>query len=257
MPRIRPVTAATALALAASAGGAWAQTPAPAPGPDAARCADPAYRCPDLRMERPYEISAGRTLGGRTLLYSANAIYSLGRGPVVIEGRRRSARTMFVRQRIYTANGHVSVPRPGARVVFKGIPGQGGYWKFQAAARMELWSTGPGRRRVRSGEKLVYCFRDLKRTQPLQRSPRRRIFGACSRDPGARRVLLGTSIGWADIYPASYYEQYIDVSGLRGCFELWHIADPADHLIETDESNNAAATVVRLPFRRGTAGRCR
>jgi hypothetical protein len=162
---------------------------------------------------------------------------------------------MFVRQRLFTRRGHVSIPRPGARIVFKAIPGQGGYWKFQDAAHMELWTMGPQRRLVRAGEKLVYCLRDLRRTHPLGRSPRHRQFGACSRDPRRQRVVLGTSVGWADIYPAPYYEQYIDVTGLRGCFALWHIADPGNAIIESDETDNAARTIVRLPFE-GGAGRC-
>ncbi len=63
-------------------------------------------------------------------------------------------------------------------------------------------------------------------------------------------------MGWADIYPASYHEQYVDVTGLRGCFALWHVADPRDHLAESDETNNAARTVVRLPLHAGRAGYC-
>ena len=41
-----------------------------------------------------------------------------------------------------------------------------------------------------------------------------------------RRITLGASVGWADIYPPSYPEQWIDVTGLRGCFAYVHIADP-------------------------------
>lgn len=228
----------------------------PPPGPEAQRCLDPVYLCPDLTMARPFQITAGRTMAGRRLLYSANAIYNRGRGPASVRGIRRDRASMFVAQRIKTRRTVVEVKRPGARIVFKPIPGQGAYWKFQDAARMELWSTGAAPALVRTGPKLVYCLRDLKRTHPGPGSPRRFVYPACSRDPSERTVTLGTSRGWADIYPATYHEQYIDVSGLRGCFTLWHIADPLDHIIESDETNNASATKVRLPFRRGTAGRC-
>jgi hypothetical protein len=83
------------------------------------------------------------------------------------------------------------------------------------------------------------------------------VFGGCSQDRDLRSVRLGTSVGWADVYPASYHENYVDVTGLRGCFALWQIADPTNQIAETDELNNAARTVVRLrPGAPPRIGRC-
>lgn len=223
----------------------------PAPDPI---CADPAYRCPDLVMRAPYDLSIVRRRG-RVLLRAANAIYSLGRGPLKVYGWRIGRTTMRARQIIYTRSGQVTRPTKNGRIVWKAIPGQGHYWKFDDAARFELWTVGEGRRFVTSGPKAVYCLRDLRLTHPGPRSPRDRVNPGCSQDFSRRRVSLGTSIGWADIYPATYHEQWVDVTGLRGCFALWHIADPMNHLIESNEANNAARTVVRLPFR-GGVGRC-
>jgi hypothetical protein len=261
----------TALAVAATVGGvAAAQAPPPQPPPaqqqpppqppaptPPVNCADPALRCPDLQMRPPFSIWAQHTAGGRTLLHAANAILSVGRGPVTLLGRRASTKdpTMSVRQRVYTrTGGHVDFDIP-ARLTFKAIPGQGHYWKFVHASEFQLWTMGPGRRRVRTGAKLVYCFRDLQRLRPSARSPRTRVYPGCSQDPSIHRVRLGTSVGWADVYPSTYYEQYIDVTGLRGCFALWQLADPTNAIVESNDLNNASRTVVRLPFR-GHAGRC-
>jgi len=254
-PLLASVALAAALALPAAAG---AQTPPPAPTPDVATlCLDPALRCPDLTMRRPEDFSVRRTAGGRALLRSTNAILSVGTGPLAVIGRRFTRTSMTVRQRIDRAQGApLVVPRPGARVVWKAIPGQGHYWKFQDAARFELWTMGEGRRLVRTGPKQIYCLRDLQRSRGTTRGPAGRVFPGCSQDPGERRRVLGTSVGWADVYPAGYHENWIDVTGLRGCFALWHIADPLNHLVEADETNNATRTVVRLPFR-GGAGTCR
>src|SRR5690242_7956898 len=114
--------AAIAAATAVLAAPASAQAP-PAP----VNCADPALRCPDLRMHRPYDLHIDRTRGGRTLLRASNAIVSVGRGPVTLLGNRpATSRTMSVRQRISTrSGGHVTVPSQGA-IVFKHVPGQGG-----------------------------------------------------------------------------------------------------------------------------------
>jgi hypothetical protein len=247
--------AAVLAALAFLSAPAAAQDPG---NPRGLTCADIALRCPDLQMRAPYHLSTTKTPGGRTLLHAANAILSVGRGPVSLLGRRpASSRTMSVQQRIYTTSGGFITLRSQGAIVFKHIPGQGGYWKFVHAAKFELWTQGTNRHVVRTGPKLIYCFRDLQRLRPSARSPRARVFGACSQDRNRRSVRLGTSVGWADVYPATYHENYVDVTGLRGCFALWQTADPTNVIAETDELNNAARTVVRLrPPRQPLVGRC-
>ena len=66
-------------------------------------------------------------------------------------------------------------------------------------------------------------------------------------------MTLGTSVGWADIYPPAYPEQWIDVTGLRGCFAYVHIADPENGIYESNEDNNEAQAIVRLPYRSAVA----
>jgi hypothetical protein len=258
---MRPPTLRLAAVLAfvlalLAAGPAHAQEP----GQPQLTCADIELRCPDLRMRAPYNLYTARTPGGRTLLHAANAILSVGRGPVALLGSRApGAPTMSVRQRIYTTDGRsITLQTPAGQIVFKHIPGQGGYWKFANAARFELWTLGAARQLVRMGPKLVYCFRDLQRLRPSARSPRTRVFPGCSRDRSRRSVRLGTSVGWADVYPANYHENYVAVTGLRGCFALWQIADPTNQIAETDELNNAARTLVRLRggSRQPRVGRC-
>jgi hypothetical protein len=86
--------------------------------------------------------------------------------------------------------------------------------------------------------------------------PRKPQFPACSQDAGAAQVRMGISVGWIESYPAGYYEQYVDVTGLRGCYSLRHIADPLGHVFEADESNNMSFRHVRLPARRGRVRDC-
>jgi hypothetical protein len=211
-------------------------------------------RCPDLQMRRPYDFETQRTRRGRTLLRATSAIKSRGRGPIELHGRRTGRRTMVVRQSIYRVDGTRLTMAPRGHLYFYLIPGQGRYWKFVNAARFELWLVdGRGRRKrlVRTGPKLQYCFRDLVRTSRSRRSPRKRIYPGCSKKSDKQRVTLGTSVGWSDIYPARYHEQWIDVTGLRGCFAYVHVADPENHIYESQEDNNEAQRIVRLPPRRG------
>jgi hypothetical protein len=105
------------------------------------------------------------------------------------------------------------------------------------------------------GPKLRYCLRDLRRVRgDLVGTPPRRVYPACNQAASKQEVTLGTSVGWADVYPASYPGNVIDVTGLAGCFVVIHRADPANHVIEIDEANNVSARVVRLPFKPGRQG---
>jgi hypothetical protein len=250
---------------------AAAQEPPPEPAPLAENpCIGPeapTLRCPDLVMRKPYGLYTDRlTKAGHTVLRAGNVIDSVGEGPVELRGERIGPRFMAARQRIYRRGGGRLVVDTGARLQFKFAHQHRYWWKFHNAARFELWrvdSAGRRSRRVRTGPKVSYCLRDLTHTRPLlHRSPRRRVYPACSTNRRAQRVTLGTSIGWADIYPPAYPEQWIDVTGLHGCFAYVHIADPENGIHELHEDNNEAQVIVRLPFRakarrRGCPGRDR
>jgi hypothetical protein len=145
------------------------------------------------------------------------------------------------------------VAHTGAELYWKYIPGQGHYWKFTNAAAFELWSVdkhGHRKKLVRKGPKVYYCLRDLVHTKPEKGSPRNRIFPGCSQDHSKRSVTLGTSRGWSDIYPSTYHQQWIDVTGLHGCFAYVHRADPKGRIWESNEGNNDSQRIIRLPWGR-------
>jgi hypothetical protein len=270
-----PLGAAVLLgALALPAGG---QVPAPPPPPqgtppERAQIDDnpciseeaAQLRCPDLVMRRPYGLYTDRlTKADSTVLRAGNVIDSVGSGPAELRGERTSRRFMHAYQRIHTRSGGLLAIDTDARLEFKFAHQQRYWWKFHEAARFELWRVDSQGRRtvmVRTGPKVSYCLRDLTRTRPkLSGSPRRPVYPACSTKQKAGSVTLGTSPGWADIYPPAYPEQWIDVTGLRGCFAYVHIADPENGIYESNEDNNEAQTIVRLPFdakrrRRGCSG---
>lgn len=213
-------------------------------------CQQDGVRCPDLAMRPPYQLRPDQE-HGHHMLRAANAVLSIGPGPVEVRGvrTRAGARTMPATQYVHREGARpLAVPGGAGHLAFTPIPGQGGYWKFANAAKFELWTTGANPRLVRVGEKLNYCLRDLRRLWDWRRTPSHAVYGACSRNVKRRKVTLGTSPGWSDIYPATYYDQWIDVEGLVGCFDLLHIADPGNAIIETDETNNTAKTRVRLPM---------
>ena len=243
---------AALLALAGTASGAPVQPRNPCLDAEARR----ELLCPDLVMRKPFGLSVDPVVRpGRLVLRAGNSIDSVGLGPAELHGVRVSRRHMRARQRIYRRRGGRIGINTGARLFFKHIPGQASYWKFLYAARFELWrldSRGRRVQRVKTGPKVSYCLRDLQHTRPgLGRSPGGRVYPACNTYAGKRRVTLGTSVGWSDVYPPSYPEQWIDVTGLRGCFSYRHTADPRNGIYESNERNNTASVTVRLPFRPG------
>ncbi len=213
-------------------------------------------------MRPPYDIVEDETASGKRILRAANSIDSIGRGPAELRGERDGNRSMKAKQRIHQKGGGKKSFKTGAELAFKQIPGQGRYWKFRDAAHFELWrlnDDGKRKKRVEVGPKQVYCLRDLQHTNPgLKGSPSGPVYPSCNQDPGQQEVTLGTSVGWSDVYPYTYHEQFIDVSDLprAACYAYVHIADPKDGMFERDEGNNEASTVVRLTKNGNYRGVC-
>jgi hypothetical protein len=228
-------------------------------------CAGPAsgeLLCPDLRVGPAADLylerrgSSGYGGGRGALLHAGNDIRSRGRGPIELRGRRYKRNWMRANQAIYRAGGGVEVFRTEARLHFYsvGYAWGGSYWKVENPLSMEIWSLDERRQplqRVRKGPKVFYCFRDLERTRAMRRSPRHRVYPGCSQDAGRKRVRLGTSVGWSDIYPSDYDRQWVNAGGLRGCFAFVMRVDPENLLYEEHEGNNRSVRIIRLPYRDG------
>ncbi len=224
--------------------------------------------CPDLIMSAPRELHLDRsTLPGHVLLRATSSINNHGDGPLELRADRTGRRNTVVYQVIRDRRGRPHLFGTAAHLVFKYIPGEryeygnvgaASYWKLKHAAAFELWSVdarGRALRLVRRGPKVDYCLRDLVRTRPSKRSPEAAVYQGCSEDPHMRRDVLGTSVGWSDVYPYAYPEQWIDVTGLRGRFAYVQIADPDNHLVEASDRNNVSETYITLPSGHAYASR--
>ena len=244
--RVLVLSAALAAVAAVPAAG-QAAIENPCEGPTAH-----SFLCPNLRIGPPSDLYLDYA-GGRALLRATSDVRSRGRGPMELRGTRNGWRTMRTRQRIYRAGGgHVDVPsRATLNFTDVGYRWGGSFWKVHQLARFELRRATPGGKLgsvLRTSPKLNYCLRDLFRTRAGHRSPPSRHYPGCNQDPYQDHVTLGTSVGWSDIYPAEYDKQWIDVSGLRGCFAFSMTVDPKELLIESNEKDNTSQRLVRLPF---------
>jgi hypothetical protein len=247
----RPLLAgAVALALAAPIA-----TSAPAAAARKNPCIGPGSRhllCPNLKIGTPSEMYVSN-YEGETLLHATSDVESRGRGPIEVRGARNGPKSMRVTQRIYKAGGGHITKRTDASLHFTDVGEYfgGSYWKVHQLARFELRKVRPDGTLgpiLRTSPKLNYCLRDLDRTRPGKRSPVNAYFPACNQDASIRHDILGTSVGWSDIYPADYDKQYIDVSGLHGCFVFTMTVDPKRLLFESNEHDNSSHRRVRLPF---------
>src|SRR6476469_5262358 len=178
-------------------------------------------------MTMPTRLVVRRTSGGRALLLMDNYLYNRGPGRVQFRGHRSERYRMDAVQLVDRSGGRAPIPvQTGAKLTWKYVDSRRGtFWKFQNAARFELWRLNAEGRRVRLlrfGPKLDYCLRDLFR------------FG---RGATVRRG------------PYTYPQNWVDVTGLRGCHVIIHRADPLNHVLETNEDDNTNHKVVRLPYR--------
>ena len=246
-PLLSVVFALALAAAVATSAGAAAGTKNPCIGPGSGH-----LLCPDLRIGTPGDMYVS-TYEGRTLLHATSDVESRGRGPMEVRGTRNGRKSMRVTQRIYKAGGGHITLRTGASLHFTDVGEYfgGSYWKVHQLARFELRKARPDGALgpvLRTSPKLNYCLRDLDRTRPGRRSPVNAQYPGCNQDPSIRHDVLGTSVGWSDIYPADYDKQYIDVSGLRGCFVFSMTVDPKHLLFESNEHDNSSHRRVRLPF---------
>jgi Lysyl oxidase len=236
------------LLLAVVPATAAAQAVNPCEGPEAKH-----LLCPNLRIGKPADLYLAYA-GGKALLRATSNVESRGKGPMELHGHRNGWHSMRVNQRIHRVGGGRLFLRTEASLHFTDVGAYfgGSYWKVHQLAGFTLRRVGPEGNVgpvVRTSPKLNYCLRDLERTRPGRRSPSTAHYPGCNQDPYVDGVTLGTSVGWSDIYPADYDKQWIDVTGLRGCFAYTMTVDPKHLLFESNERDNSTGRLVRLPYR--------
>jgi hypothetical protein len=217
-------------------------------------------RCPDHVMSAPFDLHLDRTsYAGHVLLRATSSVNNYGSGPLELRAHRRKGGPWVVQQAIYDRRGRAHLFATTVQLVYKSVPGYRygnppvgdySYWKVQHVAAFELWSIDAHFHAVRLvsvGPKVDYCLRDLIHTRLLPRSPANPVYAGCSLDPGLRTDIFGTSVGWSDVYPYEYPQQWVDVTGLHGRFAFVMIVDPLDLLAESGKRNNVSETYVELP----------
>jgi hypothetical protein len=214
----------------------------------------PKLLLPDLDQRPPLAVSTrwGRGSGDdrRVWLTFTSSVENVGRGPLLIDGRRASRRvaTMLAAQLIETRGGSFQRVAGVGRMRYNVSPSHS-HWHLQPFERYELRRLD-GKQVVRD-HKSGFCLTSdhrsplrtlgIRGTRPVDRSD-------CQRDrPQALRVYEGMAVGWGDIYIPRKEGQYVDVTGLPwGDYDLVHLVNVGRLLREERYANNASSMRIRL-----------
>jgi|GEM_PF-4220941 len=180
---------------------------------------------------------------GRAVYRFGTTVANNGDGPLEIWGGEASGSTQEVLQRIYDTDG-TSYDRLAGSFVYHP---EHGHVHLEGFATFNLRSVGedgePGEL-VASGGKTSFCLINIAHPFPettdAVSQPHGRGGESCD-------TIQGISVGHADVYDASLAGQWIDVTDLPdGEYFLEVHADPDDHLLEIDETNNLMHELVTI-----------
>jgi hypothetical protein len=207
---------------------------------------------PDFDQRPPSGLRiAGGT--GRWLLGFTSLVDNIGLGPSIIDGVRPPGATrMTGTQRVLLANGKSRTYRAVAQIRYTNSPPHH-HWHLMRFDSFEL-RTLDGRTLVRD-RKSGFCLADHWGTAPGHWPGRRPHFsGDCEQyNPAATHVLMGTTPGYTDRYPAFFHGQNIDITGVPpGVYDLVHRVNATMLLRELRYDNDAASVRIRLRWAAGT-----
>jgi len=210
---------------------------------------DPSSLLPDLDQQAPSGILVMRS-AGRTRLGFTSAVDNVGDGPIHVRGTRLgNRRTMRADQLIHGRDGTVSVVSDVGRLAYESHPPHL-HWHlapYQAYELRSVSDTTAMRRDRKSGFCLLDRWGHAIRRPGIVPGPPKFVGDCAARQPEARRVDEGSSVGYTDRYPGFFHGQDIDITGLEaGLYVLVHRANPERLVRELRYSNNAASVVIRI-----------
>jgi hypothetical protein len=200
---------------------------------------------PNLRALPAFDLTVLPTsTGGAQLLFSART-WNAGLGPLELVAGETGGDQQNIYQRIYLDNGSYYDRHAGT---FIWHPAHN-HFHFQNYATYLLQPVAAPGASERSSNKTTFCVMDTDKVNgALPGAPGAAVYSSCS------NLIQGMSVGWADTYKWNLPGQAIDLTGWTdGDYKLTISADPKNQLVETDESDNVACSVVRIGIATGTA----
>jgi hypothetical protein len=216
---------------------------------------EPEELLPDLDQALPTALAVVQ-VGDTYRLTFASAVDNVGRGPLLVQGRRssRADETMTVQQAVRAEDGSLGT-RPTGDVMTYVRSETHEHWHLLGFESYELRRAAAGEP-VSPDRKTGFCLGDRYNTRAEVRidgEPERPVWTEeCGKDePDLLEIDEGISPGYGDDYVPRLEGQYVDLTRVGpGRYVLVHRANPEGTLEESDYANNAAS--VLLAVRRTT-----
>ena len=215
----------------------------------------PPKRVQELLPDFDQRAPTGLTIGGGAghwLLGFTSLVDNIGLGPSELVGVRPPGQKRMVgTQLVQLANGKIRTYENVARFRYTNSPPHH-HWHLMRFDSFEL-RTLDGAAVVRD-RKSGFCLADHWGAAPGYWPNRHPHFlGDCEQyHPEARRVVMGTTPGYTDRYPAFFHGQNVDITGVpAGTYDLMHRINASMLLHELRYDNDAASVRLRLTWRKG------
>ena len=100
----------------------------------------------------------------------------------------------------------------------------------------------------KSGSKTTFCIMDTNKIDgSLPGAPQQAVYSVCG------NTIQGMSVGWADTYGYTLEGQSVDITGNpTGDYCLSIQIDPNGRLLETNDNDNVASSLVHIDVERST-----
>jgi len=194
---------------------------------------------PNLRALPPADLSvvANVDTGNPELRFSATS-WNSGAGPLELRAGATGPAGQDVYQRVYDAT---ASPVDYLAGTFVWHP-EHFHFHFQEYALYTLRPVDAPGASKREAYKTSFCVMDTAKVDGrLPGAPKKGVYTTCFDQ------VQGMSVGWGDTYGAHLAGQAIDLTGNPdGLYELTVDFDPANRLLETNDTDNRACLLLRI-----------
>ncbi len=194
------------------------------------------------------------TLNGRTILKFSSIFWNQGGGPVELIPDPETAELKGdiehdVFQRILHEGGTYRNKLVGTFLWHA----PHGHYHFSDFANYLFGPTEGGTTIPEVKIKKSRCLWDTKAVAlNLKGAPSKKIFNTCKNN----KERQGVSVGWADVYPHTLPDQYLDVHDAPpGIYRLSFQVDPSNRFVEQRTDNNTSVTLLNLDVQKGVVER--
>jgi Lysyl oxidase len=204
-----------------------------------AASAQPVELRPNLQPFPAFDLSLVRNFstGGKEIRFSTRS-WNKGAGPLELVAGETGSQGQNVYQRVYLSDGSHQDYFAGT---FVWHPFHNHFhFNDYAAYRIEPINAPGGS--PKSGNKTTFCIMDTNKVDTsLPGAPPQAVYATCG------TTIQGMSVGWADTYVHTLEGQSVDFTGNpTGDYCLSIQIDPKERLLETDNSDNVASSLLRI-----------